>query len=64
MLHGRLGAMAEGSLVGSLRRESGLTFYTRFGWLTPWVVLGISGTLWILLLWPKRRDKRTQAGSV
>jgi apolipoprotein N-acyltransferase len=63
-VHGRLGAMVEGVLVGSLRRESGFTFYTRFGWLTPWLVLGIAGTSWILLLWPKRRDKGMQAGSV
>jgi apolipoprotein N-acyltransferase len=64
MVHGRLEAMAEGVLVGSLRRESGFTFYTRFGWLTPWVALGISVTSWILLLWPKRREKAAQAGSV
>ena len=55
MVHGRLGAMEEGSLLGTLRRESGFTFYTRIGWLTPWVVLGVTSALWILLLWPKRR---------
>ncbi|MCW1921381.1 hypothetical protein OKA05_02380 [Luteolibacter arcticus] len=63
MVHGRLGAMVEGVLVGSLRRESELTFYTRFGWLTPWMVLGIAGASWVLLLWPKRRDRAAQAKS-
>ncbi|MEK7950273.1 apolipoprotein N-acyltransferase [Luteolibacter soli] len=57
MVHGRLGAMVEGVLTGSMRRESGLTFYTRLGWLTPWLVLGTAIASWILLLWPKRRDK-------
>lgn len=62
-VHGRLDAMIEGALLGSLRRESGLTFYTRAGWLIPWGVLGIAGSSWILLLWPKGRNKRAQAES-
>ena len=64
MVHGRLGAMLDGVLVGSLRRETGITFYTRFGWLTPWVVLGMSGVSWILLLLPRSRAKEAQAVAV
>ncbi|MCW1883438.1 hypothetical protein OKA04_01775 [Luteolibacter flavescens] len=56
-IHGRLGAMEEGTLTGTLRRESGLTFYTRLGWLTPWIVLGIAAVSWISLIWTKRRGK-------
>jgi apolipoprotein N-acyltransferase len=54
-VHARLGAMVEGNLAGTMRRESGLTFYTRFGWLTPWMVLGAAVVCWIWLLLPRRR---------
>jgi apolipoprotein N-acyltransferase len=57
-LHGRLGAMAPGTLVGSLNKESRLTFYTRIGWLTPWAVLGAASGWWLVLLRaPVRRMK-------
>ena len=62
-VHGRLDAMVEGVLLGSVRRVTGFTFYTRFGWVTPWVVLGVAGVSWIWLLWPKRRDKGAATGS-
>lgn len=52
-VHARLGAMVDGRVTGTIRREARLTFYTRFGWLTPWLVLGVAGVWWILLLLPK-----------
>jgi apolipoprotein N-acyltransferase len=62
-LHGRLGAMVSGTLVGSLRRETRLTFYTRFGWLTPWGLLAAAAACWIGLLLPGRRGTgRPRAG--
>ena len=62
-LHGRLGAMASGTLTGSLKREARLTFYTRFGWLTPWVVLAAATAWWIgLLLAGRRGTGRPRAG--
>lgn len=52
-VHARLPALAQGPLIGTLRRESQLTFYTRWGWLTPWVVLGLSAVCWLGLLRPR-----------
>jgi len=64
-LHARLPALAEGVITGTLRRESALTFYTRFGWLAPWLVLGLAGVAWCLLIkgaihdcLRERREKR------
>lgn len=56
-LHGRLGALKQGSLLGSIRRESGLTVYTRFGWLVPWCALGLAGIGWLVLLLPARKPQ-------
>ena len=56
-LHERLPALAEGVMIGTLRRESALTFYTRFGWLTPWLVLGLAGAAWFLLMKGAIRDR-------
>ncbi len=62
-LRGRLDAMVSGTLVGSMKRETRLTFYTRFGWLTPWVVLAAAGACWIgLLLAGRRGTGRPRAG--
>lgn len=49
-VHARLAALEQGTISGSLRRETKLTFYTRFGWLTPWVVLGAATICWLGLL--------------
>lgn len=49
-LHARLGAMEQGGITGNLKRESRLTFYTRFGWLCPWIVLAIAAALWVRML--------------
>jgi apolipoprotein N-acyltransferase len=55
-VHGRLGAMFDGTLVGSLKKEKRLTFYTRFGWLTPWAVLVAAAGWWVVLLRGVGRD--------
>ena len=49
-LHAKLGAMEQGEISGTLRRETKLTFYTRFGWLFPWVVLGTASAMWIWMI--------------
>ncbi len=55
-VHSRLPALTEGSIIGTLRRESVLTFYTRCGWLTPWVMLALATASCLgLLLWPLTR---------
>ncbi|MEO7099745.1 MAG: hypothetical protein ABI162_10320 [Luteolibacter sp.] len=43
--------------VGKLAaRESKLTFYTRFGWLTPWIGLALALVCWIRMLVPVKRS--------
>ena len=53
-VHTRLAALEQGVVSGNLKRETNLTFYTRFGWLAPWIVLGIAAICWLGLLWPRR----------
>lgn len=48
-VHASLPALAQGPLVGTLKRESRLTPYTRGGWLAPWMVLGAAALWWISL---------------
>ncbi len=57
-VHARLPVLAEGPLIGTIRSETGLTFYTRFGWLVPWCVLGVAVVWWIILLFPAREMTR------
>jgi apolipoprotein N-acyltransferase len=57
-VHTRLGAMEKGNLLGTLRRETGLTVYTRIGWLVPWVTLGIAAVIWFFLLLPPKPSIR------
>ena len=49
-LHGRLEALAQGPFTGTIRRETKLTFYTRCGWLTPWVALALAAICWLWLV--------------
>ena len=56
-VHKRLDALKQGPLIGTIRRETKLTFYTRFGWLTPWCVLGVAVVWWlILVVLPNKRN--------
>ncbi|MES2438262.1 MAG: nitrilase-related carbon-nitrogen hydrolase [Verrucomicrobiota bacterium] len=54
MLHARLDALAQGPISGTMKRETRLTFYTRFGWLAPWCVLGAAVVCWLVLLLGKK----------
>ena len=56
-VHARLAALEQGALSGVMKRESALTFYTRFGWLTPWGVLAIAAACWVILILPRRRER-------
>ncbi len=54
-LHGRLGALEQGTLVASVKREKRITGYTRFGWLAPWMILGVAALGWLKLLLPVKK---------
>ena len=62
-VHTRLAALKQGTISGIMKRETALTFYTRFGWLTPWVVLGIAVIFWIVLVLPRRKVAANPGGS-
>jgi apolipoprotein N-acyltransferase len=53
----KLPAMEQGVLTDFIRRRSVQTFYTRWGWLTPWLLLGAAAVCWIALLLPRRPAK-------
>lgn len=47
----QLPAMVEGVLDGTITPQTDITFFTRFGWLTPWLAMA-AVTLWFAwLLW-------------
>ena len=54
-LHGRLGALEQGTLVASVKGETRITAYTRFGWLAPWMILGVAVLGWLMLLLPVKK---------
>ncbi len=59
-LHARLGAMKQGEISGSLKRETKLTFYTRAGWVFPWMILATAAVFWLKLIFtppPFRPDR-------
>ncbi len=49
-VHVRLAALQQGNISGIMKRDTKLTFYTRFDWLTPWLVLAITCGCWLFLL--------------
>ncbi len=44
-----LGALKQGVISGSLTRNRELTFFTRYGWLTPWLAL-VALVIWTVWL--------------
>jgi apolipoprotein N-acyltransferase len=46
----RLPTMAADVLDGLLIPEKDVTFFTRWGWLTPWLAI-VSVTMWVMRLW-------------
>ncbi|MCU0778761.1 MAG: hypothetical protein MUF86_14005 [Akkermansiaceae bacterium] len=63
-VHARLGALEQGVLAGRIRRENQMTFYTRYGWLTPWGVLVVAGVCWIGLLLKRRKPALAGGGLI
>jgi apolipoprotein N-acyltransferase len=57
-VHASLAPMQEGVLTGVLQRSTRMTFYTRFGWLAPWFMLGAAVVWWIALLLPGAAAKK------
>jgi apolipoprotein N-acyltransferase len=55
-VHARLPALAQGNLIGTLKRKTDLTLYTRIGWLAPWCPLGIGTVTWLLLMLPAKPE--------
>ena len=53
-VHTRLAALEQGTISGRLKRETKVTFFTRFGWLVPWCVLASGAVCWLILLLPVR----------
>jgi len=51
----------EGVLVAEVGRRSGLTFYTRMGWVFPWMVMGV-GLVWVMWLFVEGLVKRKPSG--
>jgi apolipoprotein N-acyltransferase len=62
-VHARLAALEQGTISGILKRETKLTFFTRFGWLTPWCVLAMAVVWWIILLLPQREKNGSKSES-
>ncbi len=59
VVHTSIEPLTVGELTGVLNRESHLTFYTRAGWMIPWIVLSLSIIFWIALLLPTRKQSQT-----
>lgn len=55
-VHERLQACRPGTILGSMKRKTNLTFHTRIGWLTPWGVLILAAGCWIYLLLPWKKE--------
>jgi apolipoprotein N-acyltransferase len=60
-VHARLAALEQGAISGLLKRETKLTFFTRFGWLTPWCVLAMTAVCWTILLLPLREKNGSKS---
>jgi apolipoprotein N-acyltransferase len=57
-VHASLPPLKDGVLTGVLQRSTKQTFYTRFGWLAPWFMLGAAVVWWIALLLPGAAAKK------
>ncbi|MEO8660242.1 MAG: MFS transporter [Bryobacteraceae bacterium] len=59
------GIFNSGSSIGALLATPMVVFLSlRFGWRTAFLVVGLSGFVWLLLWWPSYRLPRKEAGSV
>ena len=62
-VHVRLAALGQGTISGTMKRETKLTFYTRFGWLVPWGVLAVVVVCWACLMKPPAVTSPGKAGA-
>ncbi len=46
--------LEQGPISGLMRRETSLTIYTRFGWLFPWIILGLAVISWLALIFSRK----------
>jgi apolipoprotein N-acyltransferase len=54
-VHAKLPALAEGVMVGQIAAIRNQTFYTRAGWLLPWINLTTCAVWWTFLVFAKPR---------
>jgi apolipoprotein N-acyltransferase len=57
-VHGRLESGKQEALIGTIHPRNGLTFFTRFGWFTPWLTLSAAAITWIAIIIPRRNPAR------
>lgn len=53
----------QGTLHGRVKPETGLTGFTRIGWVLPWCVLVLVSITWISLLSIVRKKEYSEAPS-
>lgn len=61
-VHGSLPALAQDSLTGVIRRETGIPFYVRWGWMVPWAVLAAATVAWWIVLSLRKRGSLSAEG--
>jgi len=57
-IHAALPLMKPGATAARIERRTGLTVYTRFGWLLPWIALGITVGFTLLAIGMAFLEKR------
>lgn len=57
MIVGSLGPLVVGELVRTVGRKNELTFFTRIGWLLPWIMLGTASFCWLAILLSRGRRR-------
>lgn len=61
-VHGSLPALAQDSLTGVIRRETGIPFHVKWGWMFPWAVLIGAVVAWAIVLPPRKRSSSRAEG--
>ncbi len=63
-LHASLGAMKQGEISGTLKRETKTTLYTRGGWVFPWIILALAAALWLKLMLTPPPFRPDESGTI